>query len=119
MSWWKNKEGGNQVIKGIIKEFGLCPEGRRELAEEFEPGSHMVIFSEQIVGRKEADPVVQVGVVRVRAVIVEVDTDELKKGLKNKYFKIPFTYIWKYRKCYCSLRFYITVWSKHCLFCCC
>lgn len=55
MSWWKNKEGGNQVIKGIIKEFGLCPEGRRELAEEFEPGSHMVIFSEQIVGRKEAE----------------------------------------------------------------
>ena len=51
---------------------------------------------------------VQVGVVQARAVAVETDMDGLEKE-KKRYFEIFFTYLKKYVKCYCSLRFYITV----------
>ena len=60
-------------------------------------------------GRTEAERlVVQVGVVQARAVAVETDMDGLEKE-KKRYFEIFFTYLKKYVKCYCSLRFYITV----------
>lgn len=60
---------------------------RIESLEEFEPGSHMVSFSEWIVGRVatlEAErSLVGVGVVRARAVAAEVDMNGLEKDLEN------------------------------------
>lgn len=53
---------------------------------------------------------VQVRVVRTRAVAAEVTMDRLEKDLGNVFFfKFFFFHIKKYVKCCCSFRFYITV----------